>query len=83
MDWPQTYCAALEKRAGRPLGLSDDEIEGVLDLARDVAHATERRFAPVSAYVAGKFVMNRVRDGASATDAVHEAQEVVGRLLGA
>jgi len=75
-DWPDRYSAALG------VELTDDEVDAILDLARDVAHATERRFAPLSAYVAGKFVMNRVRDGASATDAVHEAQEVVGRLLG-
>ena len=74
-DWPERYSAALE------VGLSEEEVDAILDLARDVAHATERRFAPLSSYLAGKFVARRMNEGASATDAVHEAQEVVGRLL--
>jgi len=74
-DWPERYSAALD------VELTDDEIDAILDLARDVAHGTERRFAPLSAYVAGKFVTRRVGEGSSSADAVHEAQEVVGRLL--
>jgi hypothetical protein len=74
-EWPERYSAALG------VDLTDDEIGAILDLARDVAHATERRFAPLSAYLAGKYVARRVADGATAEDAVHEAQEVVGRLL--
>jgi hypothetical protein len=74
-EWPERYSAALG------VDLIDDEIGAILDLARDVAHATERRFAPLSAYLAGKYVTRRVADGATPEDAVHEAQEVVGRLL--
>ncbi len=74
-DWPERYSAALE------VELSDEEVDAILDLARDVAHATERRFAPLSAYLAGRFVTRRVNEGATATEAVHEAQEMVGRLL--
>ena len=75
-DWPERYSAALE------LELSDAEVDAILDLARDVAHGTERRFAPLSAYLAGKYVTRRVAEGATTQEAVHEAQEVVGRLLG-
>jgi len=75
-DWPERYSAALD------LDLSEDEIDAILDLARDVAHATERRFAPLSAYLAGKYVTRRMAQGATAEEAMHEAQEVVGRLLG-
>ena len=74
-DWPARYSTALG------LDLSDDEVEAILDLARDVAHGTERRFAPLSAYVAGKYVTRRIAEGASAEEAVHEAEEMVGRLL--
>ena len=74
-DWPERYSAALG------VELTDDEIDAILDLARDVAHGTERRFAPLSAYLAGRYVTRRVNDGVTTTDAVHEAQEVVGRLL--
>ena len=74
-DWLSRYSAALE------LDLTEDEVEAILDLARDVAHATERRFAPLSAYLAGKFVTRRVAEGTTSDAAVHEAHEVVGRLL--
>jgi hypothetical protein len=33
--------------------VSDDEAEAVLELARVVAHSSERRAAPVSAYLIG------------------------------
>jgi hypothetical protein len=75
MDWPERYSVALD------VGLTEEEVEAILDLARDVAHATERRFAPLSSYLAGKFVARRTAEGASAIEAVHEAQQVVGRLL--
>ena len=74
-DWPERYGAALE------VDLSEEEIDAILDLARDVAHGTERRFAPLSTYLTGKYVARRVAEGAASNDAVHEAQEVVGRLL--
>jgi hypothetical protein len=75
MDWPERYSAALE------LELTAEEVETILDLARDVAHATERRFAPVSTYVTGKYVARRVAAGASATDALGEAAAIARELL--
>lgn len=74
-DWLARYSTALG------LDLSDDEVDAILDLARDVAHGTERRFAPLSAYLAGKYVTRRVTEGTTGEEAVREAQEVVGRLL--
>jgi hypothetical protein len=74
-DWLSRYSTALG------LDLSDEEVDAILELARDVAHGTERRFAPLSAYLAGKYVTQRVAEGLSADAAVHEAHEVVGRLL--
>ena len=74
-DWPDRYSAALA------VELTDEEVDAILDLARDVAHATERRFAPLSTYLTGRFVTRRTGEGATAAEAVHEAQEVVGRLL--
>ncbi len=34
-------------------GLDDDEITALLDLARDVAHNTERRYAPLTCFLVG------------------------------
>jgi len=74
MDWPDRYAAALE------LELTDDEIDTILDLARDVAHATERRWAPVSAYLAGRYVAGQVERGTSPSAALEQAAEVARRL---
>lgn len=37
-------------------GVDEDEAEAVLELARAVAHASERRAAPVTAYLVGMAV---------------------------
>lgn len=47
-DWPDRVAAALGVEA-----LTDDQVATVLDLARDVAHGTERRFAPLTTFLAG------------------------------
>ena len=75
MDWPDRYAAALE------LELGEEEVDAILDLARDVAHGTERRFAPLTTYLTGEFVARRRAAGASTDEALREAREIAGRLL--
>ena len=75
MDWPERYSAALE------LELTDEEIDTILDLARDVAHGTERRFAPLSTYLTGRYVTRRQAQGATVDEALGEARAKVGKLL--
>ncbi|MPZ88380.1 MAG: hypothetical protein GEU81_09945 [Nitriliruptorales bacterium] len=48
----ERYFAALSAEAGTP-PLTQEEARAVLDLARVVAHTSERRFAPLSTYLAG------------------------------
>lgn len=50
-DWPDRVAKALGLAA-----LTDEQVEAVLDLARDVAHGTERRYAPLTTYLAGMAV---------------------------
>ena len=45
------------------LELTELEKETVLELARIVAHGSERKFAPLSTYLAGQFVAELVRTG--------------------
>jgi hypothetical protein len=47
-DWLNRYAAAL----GVP-PLDAEEVDAVLDLARVVAHGTERKNAPLAAWLAG------------------------------
>jgi hypothetical protein len=64
-----------------PAGLSRAETGTILHLARDVAHGVERRFAPLAAYLTGRFVTGRVQQGATVEAALAEAEAAVRRLL--
>jgi hypothetical protein len=68
VDWLEDYAATLAVP-----GLGDAERRGLLRLAREVAHRTERVNAPLSTYLAGRFVAERVRAGVDPADAVREA----------
>jgi hypothetical protein len=81
-DWPLAFAAALAELGGEPVGLSRGETTTLLRLARDVAHGTERRFAPLAAYLAGRFVAERVRSGAGVEEALAEAAAAAARLMG-
>ena len=48
MAWPEELAEALGEEP-----LTADETADLLDLARDVAHNTERRYAPLSTYLIG------------------------------
>ena len=54
----------------------------VLGLARDVAHGTERKAAPLAAYVAGRYVQLAVDIGRDVDEALREVSEAVERLIG-
>ncbi len=79
-SFPDRYAAAL----GLP-ALTDAEVDAVLDMARAVAHATERRYAPLSAYLAGRFVAERAAEGTpldvAVAEAVAEAVDVAGAVV--
>jgi hypothetical protein len=77
MDWIDEYASAL----GHGESLGDEERVVLLKLARDVAHRTERIFAPLSTYLAGRFVAERVRGGEDAGSAVREASRLAGESL--
>ena len=55
--------------------------DAVLDLARDVAHGSERRYAPLATFLAGQFVVARVQAGQSVAAALAEAQSLAEQLL--
>ena len=81
MDWPLRYAAALAQASGGELTLPEEEVDALLDLAREVAHGTERRYAPLSTYLAGRFVAHRMGEGVATRAALEEAAAVAARLL--
>lgn len=74
-NYPDRYAEALA------LGLTEAEVDAVLALARDVAHGSERRFAPLSTYLAGQYVAAEVRAGVPAEDALAAAVAIAQRTL--
>ncbi len=75
-NYPDQYAEALGLR------LTEHEVEIVLDLARVVAHGSERRFAPLSTYLAGQFVAELCRTGIPVEEALAEAMAIAERVLG-
>lgn len=78
-DWFEKYAGALEERLGSsepavhlPGGLKTP----ILTLARIVAHGTERKNAPLAAYVAGRYVVARSAQGVDEAAAMGEALEI-------
>ena len=74
-NYPDQYAEALALR------LTPLELEAVLDLARVVAHGSERHFAPLSTYLAGQFVAELVRTGVPREEALAEAIAIAERTL--
>lgn len=81
MAWLDEYAAALSREGDTDVSLSPDEMATILRLAREVAHRTERRFAPVSTFLAGRFVAERIRRGADGRAAAEEALRIAAALL--
>jgi hypothetical protein len=73
--YPERYAEALGLRLG------DGEVNAVLDLARHVAHGSERRHAPLSTYLAGQFVARRTGQGVPLEQALSEATALAERAL--
>jgi hypothetical protein len=73
--YPERYAEAL----GLDMGAA--ETDAVLDLARVVAHGSERRFAPLSSYLAGQFVAGRMRSGVPHSEALAEAVAIAEGVL--
>ena len=53
----------------------------LLRISREVAHGTERLNAPLSTYLAGRYVAARIADGADEATAVAEVADAVRRTL--
>lgn len=68
-DWLDRYATAL----GVP-PLDDAEIDAILNLARVVAHGTERKNAPLAAWLAGASTSDPVTALAAAQSLLDEGQ---------
>lgn len=83
MDFLESFATALANAVD--LTSEDfstaEEIE-LLDLARIVAHGTERKNAPLATYLAGQYVAIRGADDVSSSQAVSEVLAIANDILG-
>ena len=75
-DWIETFAAALDVQP-----LSPEEVGAVLKLARDVAHAVERKLAPLSTYLLGVAVGAGTAPDSERTNAFRLAIEAAGPVI--
>jgi hypothetical protein len=83
-DWFENYAAALEERlhSSEPAVHLPSALEKpILALARVVAHGTERKNAPLAAYVAGRYVVARSAQGVDEKAAMDEALEIARSIM--
>lgn len=81
----QRYAAALGERLGREeeaVRLPREAVGPILDLARVVAHGTERKNAPLASYLAGRYAAAREAEGIEPATALAEALAVAEALFG-
>jgi len=75
-EWLDRWANALGERA-----VSGEEVGAMLRLSREVAHAVERRLAPLSTYLAGIHVGRRLAEGATPAEALTEVRRAADALL--
>ena len=75
-DWLDRLAEALGERSA-----TGEEIGAMLRLSRSVSHGVERKFAPLSTYVAGFHVQRRVSEGATVAQALQEIRAVSEALI--
>jgi hypothetical protein len=83
-DGAAETAASWIARLAEDLGVREmalDTQAAVLSVARDVAHGTERKYAPLAAFIAGRHVEARVNQGADPQVALGEFSAAVARLL--
>jgi hypothetical protein len=61
--------------------LSEDEIDRLLSVARDVAHGVERKITPLASFLLGMNVERRMGDGGSRSEAMDAAIEELRATL--
>lgn len=75
-DWLRRYAVALGEEP-----LTSQEVAAILELARDVAHGTERKLAPLSTFLAGIHAAGHLGEDGARFAALTDAIEIARRLV--
>ena len=82
-DWLANYATELASHLnaeGSP-GIAGADKNRLLEMARDVAHATERKNAPLATFLAGYFTGLAVEQGMEPGAAVAKAVSIAAELI--
>jgi hypothetical protein len=81
-DFLEDFAAALEEGLGKgsDVHLSRELKNPLLNLARVVAHTTERKNAPLVTFIAGRYVEARRSQGGDDVSAIAEVADVAEKL---
>jgi uncharacterized protein DUF6457 len=77
-DWLDEFAAELDNKVSETTGVSAKNRNLLLGFARDVAHATERKNAPLATYIVGRYAALSPKPD---DDALAEALEIAGSML--
>ncbi len=80
-DWCDQLAARLAGHAGHPDLLSPRLGAQLLRLAKEVAHGSERKNAPLATFIAGRYVEARQAQGIDAETALGEITREVAAML--
>ena len=82
-DWLSRFSDELAARLrnGEVFAPVGREKNRLLEVARDVAHSTERKNAPLAAFIVGRYVECRAEQGVDVATAVEEAAQIARGLL--
>jgi len=75
-EWIDNLATACEQEP-----LTEPEIEGLLRIAREVAHRVERKGTPLATFLLGMRVAQRLTDGTPRATALAEGIDEVEGLL--
>jgi hypothetical protein len=75
-DWLNELAGTMRAEA-----LGAEEVEALLEIARDVAHRVERKATPLATFLLGVGVQRRIAEGASRADALAAATADLRALL--
>jgi hypothetical protein len=80
--WCERFGDSLAGGAGLAASPLTPKLQArLLSIARDIAHGTERKNAPVCAFIAGRYVEARCAQGVDVGTALSEVAEAAARLL--
>jgi hypothetical protein len=80
-DFLADFARCLEEQTEGEVALPEGSKNLLLELARTVAHNSERKNAPLATFVLGRYVQARLRDGVDPREAIAEAIRVAHDLL--